>query len=82
MSQKNSIKARSFVAFTIDFFISFIVFSFIVSIITHKKGSAGLSIAGNGAYAVFVLMYAYFFIFDKYLHGTIGKRLIVFPRKK
>jgi len=59
----------------IDFFVSFIIFGFIISYFTGNITEEGFSLEGLPALIVFALVIGYFIIANKYLGGTLGKRI-------
>jgi uncharacterized RDD family membrane protein YckC len=69
------IKSKKAVAFFIDLVGSYLIFGYIIGLI--DSGATANSISYNGWYDVIaiVLVYLYFFTFDRYLGGTLGKRI-------
>jgi hypothetical protein len=67
---------RIILAAILDFFTIFWIAGFVVASIFGGKTDEGFSLEGGPALLCFALMVAYFVIFNKYLGGTIWKRIL------
>jgi hypothetical protein len=66
---------RIVLAAIFDFFTAFWVFGILVATIFGGKTESGFNLTGGSALLLFALIVAYFVIFNKYLGGTIWKRI-------
>ena len=71
------------IAFIIDFILSFFLIGYITALITNDitDNGLGFQLEGMPALIMIVLVVAYFVIFNKYLGGTLGKRLFRIQNK-
>lgn len=69
-------------AFLLDLFGSFILFGLIIAKFTGETTEEGFYLTGGSAFLLFALVIAYFVIFNKFLGGTIGKRIFGIAKKK
>ncbi|NKN35704.1 RDD family protein [Agrobacterium sp. a22-2] len=67
---------RIVLAFILDFFMVFWVFGLLVASIFGGTTEGGFNLSGGPAILLFALMIAYFVIFNRYLGGTIWKRIL------
>ena len=67
---------RIVLAFILDFITSFLVLGFVVATIFGGTTEGGFSLEGWTALLLFALMICYFVVFNKYLGGTIWKRIL------
>ncbi len=67
---------RIVLAFILDFFTAFWVFGFLVATLFGGRTENGFELNGMPALLAFVLMVAYFLGFNKFLGGTIWKRIL------
>jgi hypothetical protein len=67
---------RIVLAFILDFFTIFWVAGFLVASIFGGKTEEGFQLSGGPAFLCFALMVAYFVVFNKFLGGTIWKRIL------
>ena len=67
---------RIVLAFILDFFTAFWVFGFLVAIVFGGRTEDGFQLNGMPAFLSFALMVAYFVVFNKFLGGTIWKRIL------
>ncbi|KQQ46737.1 MULTISPECIES: hypothetical protein [Rhizobium/Agrobacterium group] len=67
---------RIVLAFILDFFTAFWVFGFLVATLFGGRTENGFELNGMPALLAFVLMVAYFLVFNKFLGGTIWKRIL------
>ncbi len=67
---------RIVLAFILDFFTAFWVFGFLVATLFGGRTENGFELDGMPALLAFVLMVAYFLVFNKFLGGTIWKRIL------
>ena len=67
---------RIVLAFIFDFFTAFWVLGFLVASLLGGRTENGFELNGIPALVLFVLMIAYFIIFNRYLGGTIWKRIL------
>lgn len=72
---------KKIVAFILDFVGSFIIFGYIVAMIAGDTTSNGFELHGTPALIFFISIIAYFVIMNKYLDGTLGKRILGIARK-
>ena len=72
---------RMVIAFVIDVLLSFALFGWVIALVTGSTTEAGFSLEGLPALILFALVIAYFIIMNKFLGGTLGRRLLgVRPR--
>lgn len=69
-------------AFILDLLGSFILFGWIIAKFTGETTQEGFNLTGGSAFLLFALVIAYFVIFNKFLGGTIGKRIFGIAKKK
>ncbi|MBS0629002.1 MAG: RDD family protein [Verrucomicrobia bacterium] len=62
-------------AFILDLLGSFVLFGWIIAKFTGETTEEGFYLTGGSAFLLFALVIAYFVIFNKFLGGTIGKRI-------
>jgi len=67
---------RIILAFALDMLTAFFVLGFVISRLFGGATEGGFSLEGAPALLLFVLIVAYFVIFDKFLSGTIWKRVL------
>ncbi len=67
---------RIVLAAILDFFTAFFVLGFIVGLIFGGANSTGFQLEGASALLLLALIVAYFVIFNRYLGGTIWKRIL------
>jgi hypothetical protein len=67
---------RIVLAALLDFFTSFIVAGTIVAYFSGNMTSTGWQLNGMAAFITLILAIAYFPVFDKFLGGTIWKRIL------
>lgn len=67
---------RIVLAFILDFITSFLVLGYVVAVIFGGTTDGGFSLEGFSALVLFGLMIAYFVVFNKFLGGTIWKRIL------
>jgi hypothetical protein len=67
---------RIVVAFILDFLTAFFALGFLVASIFGGKTADGFSLQGGPALLLFAAMIAYFVIFNRFLGGTIWKRIL------
>lgn len=75
-AQKVPATWRIVLAAILDFFTIFWVAGFAVAMIFGGTTDKGFSLEGGPALLCFALMVAYFVVFNKYLGGTIWKRIL------
>lgn len=73
---------KRILAFIVDLFGTFIVFGMIIGYFTGSLVEGGFNLQGWPALLLFALIIAYFVVFNKYLGGTLGKRLFGIAKKK
>lgn len=76
MSVKQPATWRIVLAFILDFFTIFWIVGLGVAAVFGGTTENGFSLEGLPALLCFVLMIAYFVIFNRYLGGTIWKRIL------
>ena len=67
---------RIVLAALLDFFTAFFVCGFAVATVFGGRTANGFQLNGLPALLAFVLIVAYFLVFNKYLGGTIWKRIL------
>lgn len=67
---------RIIVAFLIDLVASFAIFGYAIAWLTGGLTAQGFSLQGAPALLVFAAVIAYFVIFNRFLGGTLAKRLL------
>ncbi|UHS56515.1 hypothetical protein [Agrobacterium vaccinii] len=67
---------RIVLAAILDFFTAFWVFGYLVAVVSGGRTESGFSLQGMPALVLFALIVAYFLIFNRYLGGTIWKRIL------
>ncbi|KXG86599.1 hypothetical protein [Agrobacterium bohemicum] len=67
---------RIVLAAILDFFTAFWIFGFIVASVSGGRTEDGFSVQGMPAVLVFALIVAYFLVFNRFLGGTIWKRIL------
>lgn len=67
---------RIVLAFILDFFTAFWVLGFLVASILGGRTENGFELNGLSAIVFFASIIAYFLVFNRYLGGTIWKRLL------
>ena len=67
---------RIVLALILDFFTAFWVLGFLVASILGGRTENGFQLNGLSALVFFASVIAYFIVFNKYLGGTIWKRLL------
>jgi len=73
---------KRILAFILDLVGSFILFGWIIAKFTGETTEGGFALTGGSAFLLFALVIAYFVIFNKFLGGTIGKRIFGIAKKK
>lgn len=73
---------KRILAFLLDLIGSFILFGWIIAKFTGETTEEGFNLTGGSAFLLFALVIAYFVIFNKFLGGTIGKRIFGIAKKK
>jgi len=67
---------RIVLAAILDFFTAFLLLGFLVATIFGGRTANGFSLEGWPALLAIVLIVAYFVIFNRFLGGTIWKRIL------
>ncbi len=67
---------RIVLAAILDFFTAFWVFGLLVAFLFGGMTENGFNLQGGTAVLLFALVVAYFIVFNKYLGGTIWKRIL------
>lgn len=67
---------RIILAFLLDFFSAFFVLGFAVASVMGGRTEDGFQLNGLPALVLFGLMIAYFVVFNRFLGGTIWKRIL------
>jgi hypothetical protein len=67
---------RIVLAFVLDFITIFFVAGFLVASLFGGKTDDGFQLNGAPALLCFVLMIAYFVVFNRYLGGTLWKHIL------
>lgn len=67
---------RIITAGILDFITAFFVLGFIVATVLGGRTDTGFKLEGLPALVFFVLIVAYFIVFNRYLGGTLWKRIL------
>ncbi|MVB00440.1 hypothetical protein GN325_01250 [Agrobacterium vitis] len=67
---------RIILAFILDLFSSFFVLGYIVGYLSGGLTPDGFQLNGLPAFIMFALVIAYFVVFNRFLGGTIWKRIL------
>ncbi|MCA1494212.1 hypothetical protein I6F11_25265 [Ensifer sp. NBAIM29] len=67
---------RIVLAALLDFFTAFFGIGYILASIFGGKTETGFHLQGSPALLAFILIVAYFVVFNRYLGGTIWKRIL------
>jgi len=67
---------RIVIAAIFDFLTAFFVFGYIIAWIFGGRTEDGFKLNGPPALLLFALIFAYFIVFNRYLGGTIWKRIL------
>ena len=67
---------RIILAFILDLLTAFLVLGYAIGLIFGGASDTGFSLEGGPALLLFAAIVAYFVIFNKYLGGTIWKRIL------
>lgn len=67
---------RIVLAAILDFLTAFFVLGFVIGAIFGGATSTGFTLEGWSALLLFALIVAYFVVFNRYLGGTIWKRVL------
>ncbi|MBN7805268.1 hypothetical protein JZX86_07815 [Agrobacterium rosae] len=67
---------RIVLAAILDFFTAFWIFGYLVALVFGGRTEDGFSLQGMPAVLVLALIVAYFLVFNRYLGGTIWKRIL------
>ena len=73
---QNAATWKKVIAFFINIIGSFLIFGYLIAWFTGGLKWGGFNLNGAPALLVFVLVIAYFIIFNTFLGGTLGKRLM------
>jgi hypothetical protein len=77
MAETNEVASwRIILAFLLDLITSFLVLGFLIALIFGGATDSGFSLQGWTALLLFVSIIAYFVLFNRYLGGTIWKRIL------
>ena len=67
---------RIILAFILDFLTAFFVLGYVISRVFGGATETGFSLEGGPALLLFAAVVAYFVIFNRFLGGTIWKRIL------
>ncbi|MGY5774994.1 hypothetical protein [Rhizobium hainanense] len=67
---------RIVLAAIFDFLTAFLVFGYIIASVFGGKTADGFQLNGLPALLLFVLIVAYFILFNRFLGGTLWKRIL------
>ncbi|WP_429816301.1 hypothetical protein [Ensifer sp. B1-9] len=67
---------RIVLAALLDFFTAFFGIGYLLALIFGGRTEAGFHLKGGPALLAIILIVAYFLVFNKYLGGTIWKRIL------
>jgi len=75
-------QSKRAIAFFIDLVGSFLIFGYIIALVDGTVTANSVSLSGWYEIFAIVLVYLYYFTFDRYLGGTLGKKLFrIKPQK-
>ncbi|HSX48447.1 MAG TPA: RDD family protein [Candidatus Nanoarchaeia archaeon] len=66
---------KKVIAFLLDLIGSFVVFGYIIALLTGNTSQGGFSLSGAPAFLLFAIVIVYFVVMNKFLGGTLGKRI-------
>lgn len=72
---------KKIVAFLLDLIGSFVVFGYIIALLTGNTSQGGFSLNGGPAFLLFAIVIVYFVVMNKFVGGTLGKRIFGIARK-
>ncbi|MEX4008235.1 hypothetical protein [Neoaquamicrobium sediminum] len=70
---------RAVGSFLLDFVTSFLVLGYLFAFMIGQTTEAGFRLTGLPAFLVIVLVVAYFVVFNRFLGGTIWRRILGVP---
>jgi hypothetical protein len=74
--QKGPSTWRIVLAAILDFLTAFFVLGYLIASIFGGRTEGGFSLQGGPALLMFALIVAYFIVFNRFLGGTIWKRIL------
>jgi Na+/melibiose symporter-like transporter len=75
-TKRNPASWRIVLAAILDFITAFWVSGMLVASVAGGRTEGGFNLQGPSAFACFALIVAYFVIFNKFMGGTIWKRIL------
>ena len=72
----NVARWRIILAFVLDLITAFIVLGYLIALVFGEATASGFSLTGWAAALLFAAIVAYFVVFNKFLGGTIWKRIL------
>ena len=82
MSETYVASWRIILAFLLDLITGFVVIGWLVAWATGSLTQGGFSLNGGPALLFFALLIGYFVVFNRYLGGTIWKRILGAVRRR
>ena len=77
MAEANKVASwRIILAFVLDLVMAFAVLGYLIGLVFGGATSSGFSLEGWTAVLLLVLIVAYFVVFNRFLGGTIWKRIL------
>ena len=73
---------RIILAFLLDLITAFVVIGWLIARATGSMTATGFTLTGGPALLLFGLIIGYFVVFDRYLGGTIWKRILRAVRRR
>ncbi|MEO3999762.1 hypothetical protein [Mesorhizobium sp. CAU 1732] len=82
MTESNSVSTwRIVLAFILDLITAFAVLGYVIGVVFGGATENGFALEGWRALLLLAAIIAYFIVFDRYLGGTIWKRILRAVRK-
>lgn len=77
MADENKVATwRIILAFFLDLLMSFLVFGYLIGLVFGGATDSGFQLEGGPALLLFAAIVGYFVIFNRFLGGTIWKRIL------
>ena len=76
MAEKQASAVRKTAAIILDFFSVFFAGGFMIASVFGGRTQEGFNLSGAPALLLYVLIAVYFFVFIKYLGGTLWQRIL------
>ncbi|MBT6401484.1 hypothetical protein HN803_01135 [candidate division WWE3 bacterium] len=72
---------KKFLAFVLDFLISFVFLGYIIALMTGETTGGGFNLQGGSALVLFILIVAYVVIGRKLWGQTLGRKILKVEKK-